>query len=113
MRDVCKRLDDSGVSGTAKRFAGVLSLLLAACATHHAPTVNEAAVRSYAARGYAAAEKDSVTTSTHDWWMAGRNIHVVLAAPGNAEQHGAASPLVVVYEDIRERLYGKRCTLER
>lgn len=44
----------------------------------------------------------------------GADGHVAaLAAPGNAEQHGAASPLVVVYEDIRERLYSKRRTLER
>ena len=92
--------NDTGASRTAKCFAGVLimSLLLAACATHRGPTVNEAAVRSFAARGYVAAENDSVTTSMHDWWMAGRNVHVVLATPGNAKAH----PLVIYLPGMGE-----------
>ena len=81
MRSVCQ----------AVTFAG-LSVFLAGCATHPPSHPQEALVRQFEAKGYAATEHDAVTTTTSKWLVSGQSVTVVLAQPA-----GAAATAVVIY----------------
>ena len=69
------------VESTCKTAGVALLLLLAACTTHGPARQNEAVVQAFAARGYAPAEHDAVSTVTDTWMVIGQSVDVVLAQP--------------------------------
>jgi hypothetical protein len=60
--------------------AGML-VLATACATDTAKPHNEALVREFAAKGYAAVEHDSTTSASHTWIVSGQSVTIALVEP--------------------------------
>jgi predicted dienelactone hydrolase len=75
-----------------------LLLLISACASHPTPRVSEASIREFAAKGYAAAEHDSVSTTSHAWTVSGRGVKIVLAEPVRP----GPSPVVIYLPGLGE-----------
>jgi hypothetical protein len=69
------------IESVCKAAAAGLLMLLAACATHGPARQDEAVVKAFAAKGYAAAEHDATSTATQHWRLSGQDVSVVVAQP--------------------------------
>ena len=77
--------------------AGLL-LLGAACSSHAPERQNEALVRGFAAKGYAAIEHDTVVTTNASWPVSGQNVQMVLAKPVRS----GSTPVVIYLPGLGE-----------
>ena len=81
----------------AARVSG-LFVLLAGCSTQPSSQPDEALVREFEAKGYAAIERDAVTSTTATWLVSGQAIRIVLAQPARAH----STPVVIYLPGLGE-----------
>lgn len=89
----------AGAALLARSAAAAGLLLLAAACSNHAPQrQHESPVSSFAAKGYAATEHDTVVTTKATWPLSGQNIQLVLAKPVRA----GSTPVVIYLPGLGE-----------